>query len=57
MEVDNDTMEPKSELSSAAVDWCKENGIKGKTIEEILNGSDFARFVLGGKSYTADLLM
>jgi hypothetical protein len=39
-------MEPKSELSSAALDWCKEHGIKGKTIEEILTGSDFERCVL-----------
>ena len=43
MEIDSDTMEPKSELSSAALDWCKENGIKGKTIEDVMNGSDFAR--------------
>ena len=37
-------MEPKAELSSAALDWCKEMGIKGKTVEDILNGADNARF-------------
>ena len=45
IEVDPDTMEPKSELSPPALDWCTEMGIKGKTIDEILNGSDNARFV------------
>ncbi len=43
VEVDNDTMEPKPELTSAAKDWCQENGIKGKTIDEILTGADYAR--------------
>jgi hypothetical protein len=43
VEVDPDTMEPKSELSAPALDWCKEMGIKGKTVDEILNGSDNAR--------------
>ncbi len=37
-------MEPKSELSSAALDWCKEMGIKGKTVEDVLSGADNARF-------------
>jgi hypothetical protein len=45
-EVDADTMEPKSELSSPARDWCKEMGIKGKTVEEVLNGSDNARLAI-----------
>jgi len=43
VEVDNDTLEPKSELTSAAKDWCEENGIKGKTIEEVMAGADYAR--------------
>ena len=42
-EADADTMEPKPELSSPALDWCKEMGIKGKTVEDVLNGSDNAR--------------
>ena len=37
-------MEPKAELSSGALDWCKEMGIKGKTVEDVLSGADNARF-------------
>ena len=37
VEVDLDTMEPKNNLSSLAVDWCKEMGAHGvKTVDDIL---------------------
>ncbi len=37
LEADPDTTEPKEELTSAAVDWCKEvAGVKVKTIKDVL---------------------
>lgn len=37
VDVDADTLEPKSTLATPALDWCKEIGSKAKTIEEALN--------------------
>ncbi len=34
VEIDADTLEPKSELSSACLDWCKGVGSKAKTVED-----------------------
>jgi len=39
-EVDSETMEPKSKLSSDTVDWCKEQGSKAETLDDVLAGPD-----------------
>ena len=33
-------MEPKSKLSSDTVDWCKEQGSKAETLDDVLAGPD-----------------
>ena len=47
VEVDADTMEPKEELTSAAVDWCRDTaGVKVKTLKDVLSpGPDHEKIV------------
>lgn len=40
VEVNTDTMEPTSKLSSAARDWCRSVGSNANTVEDILRGPD-----------------
>ena len=47
VEVDPDTMEPKRELSSAALDWCKEIGADSvKTVDDILHDKNSKSYAL-----------
>jgi len=40
VEVDPDTMEPSSQLTPAALDWCRSVGSDANTVEDIVNGPD-----------------
>jgi len=40
VEVDPDTLEPKSKLADAALDWAREQGSKAETLEDVLRGPD-----------------
>ena len=40
VEVDPDTMEPSSQLTPAALDWCRAVGSKANTVEDVLTGPD-----------------
>jgi len=39
-EIDNDTLEPKSKLAPDTIDWCKEQGSKSETLDEVLRNPD-----------------
>jgi len=40
VEVDPDTMQPSSNLTPAALDWCRSVGSNANTVEDILSGPD-----------------
>lgn len=40
VDVDPDTMEPSSNLTPAALDWCRSVGSEASTVEDIVNGPD-----------------
>jgi len=40
LEVDQETLEPKSKLSESTIDWCKELGSKAETVEDVVKGPD-----------------
>ena len=39
-QIDNDTLEPKSKLAQETIDWCKEQGSKSETLDEVLRNPD-----------------
>jgi len=40
VEVDSDTLEPKSKLERDTLEWCKEQGSKAETLDDVLRGPD-----------------
>jgi len=40
VEVDNETLEPKSKLERDTLEWCKEQGSKAETLDDVLRGPD-----------------
>lgn len=40
VEADNETLEPKSKLQRDTLDWCKEQGSKAETLDDVLRGPD-----------------
>lgn len=49
VEVDPDSLEPQSELSGPALEWCESVGSKAKTVQDIVNGriEDIPQLVVG----------
>lgn len=39
-EIDNDSLEPKSKLAQETIDWCREQGSKSETLDEVLRNPD-----------------
>ena len=39
-QIDNDTLEPKSKLAQETIEWCKEQGSKSETLDEVLRNPD-----------------
>lgn len=39
-EIDNESLEPKSKLAQETIDWCKEQGSKSETLDEVLRNPD-----------------
>ena len=40
MQVDNDTLEPKSKLAEDTREWCRAQGSKSETLDEVLRNPD-----------------
>jgi len=40
VEIDNETLEPKSKLERDTLEWCKEQGSKAETLDDVLRGPD-----------------
>jgi len=39
-EIDNDTLEPKSKLAQETIEWCRDQGSKSETLDEVLRHPD-----------------
>lgn len=39
-QVDNDTLEPKSKLAEDTIEWCRVQGSKSETLDEVLRNPD-----------------
>ena len=39
-QIDNETLEPKSKLAQETIEWCKEQGSKSETLDEVLRNPD-----------------
>ena len=40
MQIDNDTLEPKSKLAEDTIEWCRIQGSKSETLDEVLRNPD-----------------
>jgi long-chain-fatty-acid--CoA ligase ACSBG len=40
VEVDQESLEPKSKLTDDTIEWCKSVGSKAETVEDVLSGPD-----------------
>ena len=40
MRIDNDTLEPKSKLAEDTIEWCRIQGSKSETLDEVLRNPD-----------------
>ena len=40
LQVDNDTLEPKSKLAEDTIEWCRVQGSKSETLDEVLRNPD-----------------
>ena len=40
MQIDNDTLEPKSKLAEDTIEWCRVQGSKSETLDEVLRNPD-----------------
>ena len=39
-QIDNETLEPKSKLAPDTIEWCKEQGSKSETLDDVLRKPD-----------------
>ena len=39
-QIDSETLEPKSKLAQETIEWCKEQGSKSETLDEVLRNPD-----------------